>query len=223
MLRKTFATFLTIAALCLVNATAAQGATINIVNSDSGWYDDSGEHDPTNTNYIAGAFGGVAFNNFFVFDLSSLAGQTVLSAQLQVFAYEISANGIYANFDVLTPVPTLTAGGSGMVATHVDLASGAFFGGKFVTPGDSDSLVTITLNAAAIAAIQANAGGLWAIGGDFLGDGGSVDYIFGFSEFDVQNQLIVETAAAVPDGGIAVSLLGGALMALGVLRRKFNA
>src|SRR5688572_707934 len=47
MLRKPLLTFLTVAALCLANATVARGATIPIVTSDSGTYDQTGFHDPT--------------------------------------------------------------------------------------------------------------------------------------------------------------------------------
>ena len=229
MLRKSLVTFLTVAALCLANATVARGATISIVTSDSGTYDQTGFHDPTNQNYVAGRwedpFSGFAYHwtDFFTFDLSSVMGDTILSATLQLYSAEISSNGTFKAFDVTTPEPILTRGTGGVLA-HIDLGSGINFGQIALTTGDSFTIIQITLNAAAVAAIQAgaNLGSMFAIGGDYLGDGSTDDYVFGFSDFNSNNQLILETTAAVPDGGITISLLGGALMALGVLRRKYN-
>lgn len=226
MLRKTFVTLFTVTALCLTSATAARATTIAISNSDSGWYDDTGFHDPTNANYVAGQYvlGNDTFtqNDFFTFDLSSLAGQNVVSAKLQLFAYDISSDGNYRTFNVTTPIASLTAGGSGLVGTYADLGSGPLYGQTGVTMAQSNTLITFDLNAAAVAAINAGVGGMFAIGGSYIGNGSTDDYVFGFSDFDLRNQLIVETDKAVPDGGVTVSLLGGALMALGALRRKLN-
>jgi len=225
MLRKPIVTLLAIVTLSLVDATAARGATITITNSDSGWYDVTGFHDPSVVNYIAGQFFGDQWRNFFVFDLSAVGGQTITGAQLQLFTHEISSSGTYTTYDVTTPVPALTAGGSGMLGTYSDLGSGLSFGSIGLSPGERYSLILIPLNATAITAIQANAGGLFAIGGDYLGDGGDEDYVFAFSDLDpgnTQNQLILQTAATVPDGGLTISFLGGTLMAFGMLRRKFN-
>ena len=227
MLRKTFITLFTVTAMCLSSATVARAATIAISNSDSGWYDDTGFHDPSNQNYIAGqyVFDGETFtqNNFFTFDLASLAGQTVISAKLQLFAYEVSSDGNYRTFNVTTPIASLTAGGSGLVATYVDLGGGPLYGQTGVTMAQSNTLITFDLNATAVAAINAGIGSMFAIGGSYIGNGGTDDYTFGFSDFDLRNQLIVETErVAVPDGGITVGLLGGALMALGALRRRMN-
>jgi hypothetical protein len=223
MLRKPLVTLMAIGALCVVDARIAGAATITITNSDSGWYDNTGFHDPSEINYIAGQFFDSHWHDFFVFDLAAAVGQTITSAQLQLYTHTISSTGTYTNYDVTTPIALLTGGGGGLGA-YADLGGGASFGSINLMPGQSDSLVLINLNAAAIAAIQANVGGLFAIGGDYLGDGGSEDFAFGFSGFNptnTQNQLILQTTS-VPDGGLTMSLLSGTLMALGMLRRKLK-
>lgn len=233
-MRKSLVTFLAIAALSLVNATLAQAAPIAIINDDSGWYAENGVHgdvflvgnDPLNTNYIAGRDAGIQYHDFFVFDLSAVSG-TVTSATLELFTADISSNGVYKNFDVTTSIASLVAG-TGGTAAFTDLNDGSAFGAIFVTTAQSNTVISITLNAAAIAAIQGSLGGMFAIGGNYLGDGPFADYTFGFSgdfdgDVDVRNRLILDgVSTSVPDGGLTISLLGGALMALGALRRKFN-
>ena len=227
MLRKPIVTLLAIITLSLLDATAARGATISITNSDSGWYNEVGDHQADVTNYFSGqnpGFDDLHYRNWFVFDLTAAAGETITGAQLQLYTYQITESGTYTTYDVATPVPTLTAGGTGLVGIYADLGSGASFGSLALTTADEESLILINLNAAAVADIQANAdiSALFAIGGDFLSDSG-FGHAYGFSSFDPRNQLILQTAAAtVPDGGLTISFLGGTLMAFGMLRRKFN-
>ena len=109
------------------------------------------------------------------------------------------------------------------MATYDDLGDGSPFGAKIVLTTDSYTTISFSLNALAIAAIQSSLGGKFAIGGQFLGLGVEDDYTFGYSFEHPDNQLILDgVTAGVPDGGLTISLLGGALMALGALRRKFK-
>ncbi|HUE89355.1 MAG TPA: hypothetical protein VMO26_25020 [Vicinamibacterales bacterium] len=191
----------------LVDATVARANTIAISNTDSGWYDgDSGSHAPSNTSYFSGndSFGN-HYRNFFTFDLAAVAGETITSAQLQLFTYDISSFGTYTTYEVTTPVSTLTAGGSGQVTTYTDLGSGISFGSIGLSHGQSHSLILINLNAAAVAAIQANANiaAMFAIGGDFLGGDA-----FGFSNFDTRNQLILQTQTqSMPESTSTLELM----------------
>ena len=206
MLRRPFATLLTVAALCVANATVATAATITITNSDSGWYDTVGFHIPGNINYFSGDDGPTRhLRNFFVFDLSVAAGETITSAQLQLFTHDIIGSGLYTNYDVTTSVATLVAGTGGLAA-YDDLGSGASFGSISLSSSQTNSLILIDLNAAAIAAINANGAGLFAIGGDLVGGSASAFRSSQVAPGNTLNQLILQTSA-VPDPASSLSLL----------------
>ena len=71
--------------VCAFLAAPGSAAVVTVNATDSGWYDDTGFHDPSNINYLVGnpvfspSF--VDHHNFFVFDLASISG-TVTSAIL---------------------------------------------------------------------------------------------------------------------------------------------
>lgn len=208
MLRKPRLTVLAIVAMCLVDATMARGDTIAVSTADSGWYNTAGSHNPSNQNYISGDLSTSHFRNFFVFNLAAAAGEIITSAQLQLWTYFVTGSGTYTTYDVVTPVSTLTAGGSGQFTTYADLGSGVSFGSISLIPIQSHSLILITLNAAAIAAIQAqaNVGAVFAIGGDFLGVSGTS--AFASSDFNTANQLILQTQPTpVPDSASILALM----------------
>jgi len=224
MLRKISVT-VSIAVLCLFTASAAQASSIAIINSNSGWYNDNGEGQGLNPglngqNYFSGDFDGDHYHNFFIFNLGSLAGATITGATLQLYTGDVTDDGTYSTYDVSTAPATLNDGTGGIPAYN-DLGGGVFFGSTALTIGQADSVVAFGLNAGAIAAIQAGVGGMFSIGGDFVGAAGG--WAFGFTDFDQRNQLIIEYEGGnnVPDGGLTLGLLGGAMMALGALRRRF--
>lgn len=142
------------------------GGPIN--SADSGWYTDAGLHNPNNTNYINGLCsncGGAIFRDFFVFNIP--VGLTVTSATLflDTFIYDsLSASETLTLFDVSTNLNSLL-GGTGGIAAYNDLGSGVSYGSRVYTLADQNLFRSITLNAAALAAIQASAGGLFALGG----------------------------------------------------------
>ena len=74
-----------------------------------------------------------------------------------------------------TPISTLTAGGSGLVGIYNDLGSGTLFGSLLFSEADNGSLLSINLNASALAAISAaiSGDGNFAIGGS-TAEAGSV-------------------------------------------------
>jgi hypothetical protein len=211
MLRRLLPTLLAIVALSMVDASVAQADTINIINTDSGWYDSTGFHDPSIQNYVSGDIGD-HFRNFFTFNLAAAAGETITSAQLRLYTWDITSAGTYTSYDVATPVSTLTAGGSGQLTTYADLGSGVSYGSIGLSAVQTNTFILINLNAAAVAAIQANANSVaatFAIGGDFLGGAG--DYAYGFSQFSVENQLILKTQStstqSVPDSTSTLVLM----------------
>jgi hypothetical protein len=173
--------------------------TVVIPHTDRGWYYETGYHDPDNLNYFAGDFRGDTcssgchpdIRNFFVFDLSSVV-QPILSAKLALYVPSPPPSGFgyvsgdpsenYELHDVVTPIATLVAGGTGGVATHTDLGSGVIYGSRSMTAADMGSVIEITLNPSAIAALDA-ATGLIGIGGSITTLDGlaNEEYTFGGS------------------------------------------
>jgi len=146
-----------------------------ITASDRGWYNQTGLHTPSNLNYITG-FGGtdiggddLVYRNFFVFDLADspfpYTSATLRLAMPTPNGYvSTEASETYTLYDVTTPIASLVAG-TGGVSAFEDLGSGVVYGTATLTAADMGTVVSIALNAAGLAAINAADGGLWAIGG----------------------------------------------------------
>ncbi|MDB9484832.1 S8 family serine peptidase, partial [Dolichospermum circinale CS-537/05] len=197
------------------NVTPSSSATVSIADNepplntitlnaaDTGWYDNTGYHAPTNTNYIVGdAFG--LYRNWFTFNLPTLTAP-IISAKLKVKTWEYTSQDkteTYQLQEVTTPVATLTAGGSGKTAIYADLGDGAIYGSQDYTNGDDNSTRTIDLNAAAISALTAKSGQAFAFGGllTTLDTLSNEEYVFGFSNSVVPAdvQLILDTAPTIP-------------------------
>ena len=130
---------------------------------DSGWYQGA-SHDPSNDNYIVSDGDiGTNHNNFFTFDLSNLQG-SFTTATLSLSSYDVTGDFNYLMFDFGGDIDALT-GGTGGLAAYNDLASGASYGSFAYSASDSYNSRTLTLNAAAVADINAALGGNFALGG----------------------------------------------------------
>lgn len=156
-------------------------ATVTLHAVGAGWFSNTGEHIEFNDNYaVGGGMDGYTRNNFFLFDLSGVNG-SITSAMLRVynpaapvtpgFPYGYTSSHLtenYALFDVSTPFEELGAGyeigslaGQGIFS---DLGSGQNFGMTTVSLADNGKFVEITLNASALAALNASSG-VFAVGG----------------------------------------------------------
>lgn len=184
----------------------------SVTASFTGWYDQNGNHLASNPNYIAGICGssdvcaGLDTNHhdFFVF---SIPTGTFTSAVLQIYnpgkAVFDFQNGYicpcpslnYSNWDVTTPIATLEASNSGMVGIYTVLGSGIQYGSVTVTAASDGTYVNVTLDAAALAAINAAAGGQLAIGG-------------------------AVNASTAPEPGTITLLVSGLGAGLGMLRHR---
>ena len=110
----------------------------------------------------------VELRSFFRFDLTGISG-TVLSADFQVALpvdgyRSVDTSETFALFDFLLPPSDLTS--SPLPAgAYADLGTGTLFGSSAVAFSNEGTLLTISLNAAAVAEINGSLGGRFAMGG----------------------------------------------------------
>jgi PEP-CTERM motif len=150
------------------------GGAIVLQATGTGWYDNTGAHNGGNPDYIVGncAVAGCngtdgEYHDYFVFDLSTVS-VPITSASLSIGNNTGGFGGVpatYTNWDVSTAIATLEASQSGATGIWADLASGVNYASTGVGFADNGMQVAITLDAAAVAAINADAGGQWAVGG----------------------------------------------------------
>jgi hypothetical protein len=212
---------------------AANAATITVDASASGAYNAAGARVSATQNFLTGQFERVERRSFFAFDLASVAG-TVTAAKLRLFNPEVSQflhgyvspdpSETLAFWDATTLAASLLDGSAG-VAGFADLGSGTLFGTRSVSAVDNGTVIEIDLNADALAALNAAAGGDFVLGGSLTSLGGTADqYVFGFSMAnfvaDHTRALVLEVAPAlaVPEPS-ALLLAGTGLMLLGLARR----
>ena len=207
----------------VINCPLATAQTVVIPHTDRGQYDNTGFHNPTNPNYVVGDvsfFAPPFHHNFFVFDLSSVV-QPIASAKLALFVpSELAGPGYnsadpsenYELHDVTTSIATLVAG-TGGVAAHADLGSGVVYGSRTMTAADMGTVVEITLNPAAIAALDA-ATGLIGIGGSLttLDGVANSEFTFGSSGSVTDTTELRITLVPEPSSAILCFVASLALM-----------
>ncbi len=212
---------LTFLVLSFGSAMVARATPVTIVAADTGWYQEDGHH--SFTNYIAST-GGLAQNNYFTFSLSGVSG-TITGATISIFNPVngfFGSPGMYTLYDVVTPPSILIANNSAAVGITIynDLGSGTVFGSTNVSSADNGTVITISLNAAAIAALNATNGGVFAIGGAFSAPSGSV--VFGFTGFDARNQLALQVSDVPEPSTLVLFCTGLVGLASRLRKRKSN-
>jgi hypothetical protein len=164
---------------------------------NQGWWSPTTINIPDNDNYFTGTYVGAQYNDYFIFDLSLLSGPiTSATLVLQDDMSPDSGTPPYnlTLWDVSTPIATLNNTTGSSAAIYNDLGSGVEYGSASF--GGYPNEAFITLDAAALAAINAQGSGYFAIGGT------------------------LSPSASVPDGGATLSLLGMGVASLLALRRK---
>ena len=207
----------------VIKCPLATAQTVVVPHTDRGQYQDTGFHNPTNPNYVVGESSftpPLLFHNFFVFDLSGVV-QPIASAKLALFVpSELAGPGYnspdasenYELHDVTTSIATLVAG-TGGVAAYTDLGSGVVYGSRTMTATDMGTVVEITLNPAAVAALDA-ATGLIGIGGSLTTLDGVVnsEFTFGSSGSATDTTELRITLVPEPSSAILCFVASLALM-----------
>lgn len=149
--------------------------------TDKGWYTQAGLSESAYTgftNYEAGfqAGSGRTFNNFFVFNLAGVT-DTITGAYLSLYNPSATTDGgdgfdsdstnaaLFTLYDVSTTIAKLESDNFSAVSIFNDLGSGTQYGDYTFTSADNGTQVHINLNADAITALNAAAGGQFAFGG----------------------------------------------------------
>ncbi|MBI4902156.1 MAG: BACON domain-containing protein [Acidobacteria bacterium] len=155
--------------LLILTAIGAHAGTVTVPASNYGSYHSNGTFGWTNNH-------GVAYSqtsnppgemrNFFVFDLTGLAGK-ITGAKLRAYnptsGFLGPGSEVYTLFDVSTALDTLIPIKGG-VNTFTDLGTGTQFGSVTVTATANGTIVEVTLNSAGVAYLN-SANGKIAIGG----------------------------------------------------------
>ena len=153
-------------AFALAGNTAAQG----LAPLDRGTYTDTGFH-PGAYGYITGNCTnctGTAKRSWFVFDLGCVPDtitSAALSIEMPIDGYQsVHASETFELFDVTT-APLVLMSGVGGVPAFDDLGSGTSLGSVTVSATDEGLAIQIPFDASGLAYLNANLGGLVAIGG----------------------------------------------------------
>jgi hypothetical protein len=141
--------------------------SISLTATDRGWFRSDGLHTAGQNNTYTGTLGGREYRSFYAFDVDNIGGnwnQATLELTLDLFHNGDASESIEI-FAVSSPAASVMAGhaagsASGQ-AIFNDLGTGVSYGTATLTAGDVGSVVSLVLNASAVADINAARGGQW--------------------------------------------------------------
>jgi hypothetical protein len=141
------------------------GNTLNLngtslANTNSGWYWGSIAElsNYATQNYAVAAasegdVGGIAFDNYFVFNISGLT-QPITTASITLDSYDVAAPQSYSLYEFKGSVSDLLSGANS-ATTFSQLGVGPVVGSFAYVPSDSNLFKTITLSSTFVADINA--------------------------------------------------------------------
>ena len=222
-----------------LSGTQLRAGTYSITVPDitsRGWYGSDGVKSNANGsvsagNYYTGIASAISYNNYFVFDLSSIAAdQTIVSVTLNLFDPSNGVSNPNATPDTYqlysvdnTSVAMLqdsSTDASTNTAVFNDLGSGTAY--SLVTPitaADEGITLVIPLNTAFVNYAQANLGGYVELGGSLATQGTDDQYVFGYTQnTDLANTTLSITTVPEPST-LALALLGSIVITFSVVHR----
>ena len=205
----------TVLALAIAVALMPLASAGTISASGEGWCEAGGYYcNNTSTTSIAdtaaGTDGNVELNDWFAFNSPS---ESITNATISIWNFGM-------DYYTTSPSPVYNL----YQATSIDYTgltgNGTILGSVLFSVADTGTseFVTITLSAAGIAALNASRGGQIIFGGSATGlNPPNADEIFGYTDGTPIAYLTVNST--IPEPG-SLMLLGGGLLALGLLKRS---
>lgn len=164
------------------------GNTVTLDAVATGWFDNTGYHDPGNINYSVGEnnTGMNLLRDWFVFNMPVFTN-SIIHAELIVNCYSNSSphgQETYLLRKVTTPAAALEAGGSGLIGIYNDLGTGAVYSVRSVATDESYQKAIIPLNVAFMNDATAASGSQMAVGGSLAtldATNNENQWLFGYS------------------------------------------
>lgn len=216
-----------LAAMGLVLLAGAAQADILLNATNRGSYTSAGSFTGQNGDaagyyqvgkLFSGGGGTTFYHDYFAFDLSGVSGN-ITSASLIL---SLAGGGLGPStatlgiFDYTGSIPVLI-GKTGGVTAYNDLGTGTQYGSAVVsTSARYPGTVTITLDAAALAALDASEGQKFALGGAITDLSGTNDILFNVSYLPTYT---TQLDLRIPEP-LTLSLFGGGLLGAVALRRR---
>ncbi len=172
-------------AILSVLAAPAEAVNETILANGQGWYDSSsGNHDPSNTNYLSqNGFFAPNYRNFATFAIpTATAGRVITGATVSAYSPQSSAPpaGIFWNLNEVTTPANFVRNVTSAFGIYNDLGDGVSYGYSSTFGNGYVGNVSVGLNSNGIAALQSKTGSEFVVGGNVVTPGGT-GYLFGYS------------------------------------------
>lgn len=197
----------------LLSSMMAQAATITISAFDSGWYTNTGTHDPSNRNTLTTRnLAGNEYRGFLLWNVPDLNGYTVTSARLDVHYASASDSPSYGTlYDISSsnlPYIGLPNGFGKGSTIFADLGSGINYADVAVYSKPWDVWESFNLNNNAVNAIAAASNSPFGIGMRSTSLSDYSSFLFTTSQIYGYENLVLEVQPVPLPSGLLLLLSG---------------
>lgn len=204
-------------------AGAACAADVTVNSFSRGWYDQNNNFQHWNDQYIVGGMNGTSYRDFFAFNIPNApAGQEAVAVTLRTWTAGVTAAQTGTIHDVDASISDLVHG----IAAFGDLGTGSAFASLAFNGTESGTFVEFNLNAAGIAAVNAELGRWLALSRRSTGENDSNTYAYGGNDsFNFPNDGLTQLDITWGPSSViplptSAAMAGVGLLALGARRRR---